>query len=47
MARTLEKEKSNNQICSIIFELTFRNVSLSLQGTSKTIFREFEDRDEV
>lgn len=47
IAKILKKAKLKKSISSIIFELTFRNVSFRLYGTGKAIFRSLKDKSEL
>ncbi|MGQ9625027.1 MAG: hypothetical protein ACUVUF_06250 [Candidatus Bathycorpusculaceae bacterium] len=44
IAKILKKAKIQKSISSIIFELTFKNVSFRLYGTGKAIFRNLKDK---
>lgn len=43
--KILKKAKIQKSISSIIFELTFKNVSFRLYGTGKAIFRNLRDKN--
>jgi len=45
--KILKKAKIEKSISTIIFELTFKNVSFRLYGTGKAIFRNLKDRGEL
>jgi len=45
--KILKKAKIEKSISTIIFELTFKNVSFRLYGTGKAIFRNLKDRSEL
>jgi ArsR family metal-binding transcriptional regulator len=45
--KILKKAKIEKSISSIIFELTFKNVSFRLYGTGKAIFRSLKDKNEL
>jgi hypothetical protein len=45
IAKILEKAKKEKAISTIIFELTFKNVSFRLYGTGKAIFRGLKDKN--
>jgi len=47
IAKILKKAKIEKSISTIIFELTFRNVSFRLYGTGKAIFRKVNDKNEL
>lgn len=47
IAKILRKAKTERSISSIIFELTFKNVSFRLYGTGKAIFRNLKDTTEL
>jgi len=45
IAKILKKAEVKRSISSIIFELTYHNVSFRLYGTGKAIFRSVKDRN--
>jgi len=45
--RILQRAKKEKAISTIIFELTFQNVSFRLYGTGKAIFRSLKDKSEI
>lgn len=47
MKKILQKAKKEKAISTIIFELTFQNVSFRLYGTGKAIFRNLKDKSEI
>ncbi len=47
IAKILKKAKLKKSISSIIFELTFQNISFRLYGTGKAIFRNLKDKNEL
>jgi hypothetical protein len=47
VSRVLERAKLEKSISNIIFELTFKGVSLRLYGTGKAIFRNLKDKGEL
>jgi hypothetical protein len=47
IAKILKKAKLKKSISSIIFELTFQNISFRLYGTGKAIFRNLKDKSEL
>ncbi len=47
IAKILKKAKMTKSISTIIFELTFQNVSFRLYGTGKAIFRNLKDKSEL
>jgi ArsR family metal-binding transcriptional regulator len=47
IARILKKAKTKRSISTIIFELTYDDVSFRLYGTGKAIFRSIKDKDEL
>ena len=47
IAKILKKAKLKKSISSIIFELTFQNISFRLYGTGKAIFRNLQDKNEL
>jgi hypothetical protein len=47
IAKILKKAKKEKSISTIIFELTFNNISLRLYGTGKAIFRNLKDKNEL
>ncbi|MEM3458308.1 MAG: hypothetical protein QXN36_06090 [Candidatus Bathyarchaeia archaeon] len=47
IAKILKKAKTERSVSSIIFELTFKNVSFRLYGTGKAIFRNLKDKTEL
>jgi hypothetical protein len=44
IAKILKKAKVQKLVSSIIFELTFKDVSFRLYGTGKAIFRNLKDK---
>lgn len=47
ISKILKKAKTERSVSSIIFELTFKNVSFRLYGTGKAIFRNLKDKAEL
>ena len=47
IAKILKKATLKKSISSIIFELTFQNISFRLYGTGKAIFRNLKDKNEL
>jgi ArsR family metal-binding transcriptional regulator len=47
IAKILKKANLKKSISSIIFELTFQNISFRLYGTGKAIFRNLKDKSEL
>lgn len=47
IAKILKKAKKEKSISTIIFELTFKDVSFRLYGTGKAIFRNLKERSEL
>jgi hypothetical protein len=47
LAKILEKAKVEKSISTIIFELTFKNVSFRLYSTGKAIFRNLKEKSEL
>jgi len=47
IAKIMKKAKIEKSISSIIFELTFKDVSFRLYGTGKAIFRNLKDKSEL
>jgi len=47
IAKILKRAKVEKSISSVIFELTFKNVSFRLYGTGKAIFRNLKDKIEL
>jgi hypothetical protein len=47
VAKIMKKAKIGQSISSIIFELTFKDVSFRLYGTGKAIFRNLKDKGEL
>ncbi|MBX5328088.1 MAG: hypothetical protein QHH18_00960 [Candidatus Bathyarchaeota archaeon] len=47
IAKILKRAKTERSISSIIFELTFQNISFRLYGTGKAIFRNLKDKIEL
>jgi hypothetical protein len=47
IAKILKRAKKEKSISTIIFELTFNNISLRLYGTGKAIFRNLKDKNEL
>jgi len=45
--KILGKARMEKSISGIIFELSFRNVSIRLYGSGKAIFRNLKDRNEL
>jgi len=45
--KILKKAEVEKSISRIIFDLTFENVSFSLYGTGKAIFRNLKDKEEL
>lgn len=45
--KILQKAKKEKAIATIIFELSFKNISFRLYGTGKAIFRNLKDKDEL
>jgi hypothetical protein len=45
--KILQKAKKEKAISTIIFELSFKNISFRLYGTGKAIFRNLKDEDEL
>jgi adenylate kinase family enzyme len=45
--KILQRAKKEKAISTIIFELTFQNVSFRLYGTGKAIFRNLKDKNEI
>jgi hypothetical protein len=45
--KILQKAKKEKAISTIIFELSFKNISFRLYGTGKAIFRNLKDKDEL
>jgi precorrin-6B methylase 1 len=47
IAKILKKAKIEKSISSIIFELTYKDVSFRLYGTGKAIFRNLKDKNQL
>ncbi len=47
IAKILKKAKKEKSISTIIFELTFKNISFRLYGTGKAIFRGLKEKSEL
>jgi len=47
IAKILKKAKMEKSISTIIFELTFQNISFRLYATGKAIFRKLKDKNEL
>jgi hypothetical protein len=47
IAKILKKAKIQKTISSIIFELTFKDISFRLYRTGKAIFRKLKDKGEL
>lgn len=47
ITKILKEAKIKKSISSIIFELTFKNVSFRLYSTGKAIFRSLKDKNEL
>jgi len=47
IAKILKKAKKEKAISTIIFELTYNNVSFRLYGTGKAIFRGLKNKEEL
>jgi hypothetical protein len=47
LAKILEKAKVEKSISTVIFELTFKNVSFRLYSTGKAIFRNLKEKSEL
>jgi ribonuclease HIII len=47
IAKILKKAKKEKAISTIIFELTYENVSFRLYGTGKAIFRGLKNKEEL
>lgn len=45
--KILKKAKVEKSISTIIFELTFQNISFRLYGTGKAIFRNLKDKSDL
>lgn len=47
IAKILKKAKKERAISTIIFELTYDNISFRLYGTGKAIFRGLKNKEEL
>ena len=47
ITKILKKAKKEKAISTIIFELTFKNISFRLYGTGKAIFRNLKNKSDL